>query len=127
MLMVKLKYSNLVVYNVPLDNIGKEYKQLHINTILLTKITASGGFRWHKHYAISRRLRKIWDTRHPILSKFYVPASLWKNEYGYSDRWMPAKVVVRYVDEEVIHVPFKSDQLATQARDLMAKHFWGSK
>ena len=31
----KIKAQNLVVYNVPLDNEGKEFKKLHINTTLL--------------------------------------------------------------------------------------------
>ena len=123
--MIKLKHNNLVVYTVPLDNEGEKYKQLRINTTLLTKITASEGQRWNKRETASRRLRKIWDTKHPVLSKFFVPVSLWANEFGYYDRWIGPKVTVEYVNEEVIRVAFKSNQLALQARDLMVKHFWG--
>lgn len=123
----KIKAQNLVVYNVPLDNEGKEFKALYINTTLLTSIRLTYGSRWNKSDTISRRLRKIWDEKHPVLSKFYVPFSLWEGEFGYYDRWYKPKITIEYLDEEVTYVPFKSDQLAKQAYDLMIEHFWGSK
>jgi len=121
----KIKAQNLVVYNVPLDNEGKEFKKLHINTTLLTSIRLTYGSRWNKSDTISRRLRKVWDEKHPILSKVYVPCSLWERDFGYYDRWKKPRIVIEYLDEDIVSVTFKNNQLAKQAHDLMIRHFWG--
>ena len=126
--MIKSKPDNLVTYDVPVDNEGKEYVKLRINTTLLTKIRYSKGERRWKRDTISRRLRRRWNLKHPILSKFYIPLSLWEGDFGYWDSWHVPHISVYYnIDNPVYIVKFKSNELAEQAKYLMDKHFWGDR
>lgn len=123
----KIGAPNLVEYDVPLDDSGREFKKLYINTTLLTNISIRYGNRWNLNDAKSRRLRKMWIKKHPILSKFYIPCSYWESDFGYYDRWQKPAIMVEYLDEDVFTVYFKNNQLAKQAHDLMIEHFWSNR
>lgn len=117
--------KNLVAYRMQKDKEGKEYEILTINTTLLTKIRWSEGWRYSKQDTIRRRLRKKWKEAYPILSKFYTPVRYWECDFGDFDRWSKPKITIEYLDEDVMRIYFKSNELAEQAKHLMVKHFWG--
>lgn len=120
--MAKEIAPNLITYRVYLDGNGEEFVDALINTTLLTGIRYTKGFRWCKEDAIKRRLLKFWYIKHPFLSKFFTPPSLWFNDCW--DEWKKAKLIIRYVDKDYTIAEFKSTKLAKETCDLMIKHFW---
>lgn len=122
--MKRFDTENLVVFYVPLDDSGENFEKLCINTTLLTKIRYVPGRRSCSEYTIRRRLRNIWRSKHPILKKFYTPCSLWESDIGDWDMWRAPRIVIEYLDEEILTVRFKCNKHAQQARDLMIRKFW---
>lgn len=107
------------------DKEGKEYEILKINTTLLTKVYWVEGQRYGRNDTITRRLRKKWKETYPVLSKFYTPMRYWESDFGYYDRWRKPKIVIEYLDEEIMHIYFKSNELAERAFTLLDMKIWG--
>lgn len=102
----------LFTLEVPVNRSGTKTKQIEINKLRLLNVYASAGYRWPKNDAINRRLRKIWEKKHPIISRFFTPPSMWIDSI-LTSRFIKPSVVLDYGENEKVFVEVDSNDIAS--------------
>lgn len=120
--MSEIHIEHLVKYPLPPHRTGGEPRTAYINTIQMTGVYWSKGWRSYKDTAVNRRLVKLWQKKHPILSRYWTPFKLWHDGWRYT-YWNEPSVVICYGDvKHIFYMP--SNDIAERVIRQIKDTFW---
>lgn len=115
--------EHLVIYPLPpLGESDDRHRFAYINLNQLTGVYWYFGYRSFKSDEIKHRKLKIWQKKHPMLSKFFTPFELWPDSFLISRWHRPGVVIIHGSIKQSYVMP--SNEVAERVACEIKDKFW---